>query len=159
MKDRARWKSGAFLCRSRRGSGFTLIELMVTVVVIAILAAVALPAYSDYVVRGRLPQATSNLATMRVKLEQYFQDNRTYVGACKDGTVAPLPAKDDFEYTCPTLTATAYTVQAKGLDSSQAKGFTYTIDESNTRKTTALPNDSWGSAPANCWVVKKGGAC
>jgi len=140
----------------RAGAGFTLIELMVTVAIIAILAGVALPAYNNYVTRGRVPQATNNLSSMRVKLEQYYQDNRTYVGACADGTIAPLPDADDFAYTCPTLSATAYTVQAAGQGS--MSDFTYTIDQDNNKATTELPTD-WGSAPATCWIVKKGETC
>jgi type IV pilus assembly protein PilE len=138
--------------------GFTLIELMVTVAVIAILAAIAMPSYSDYVKRGKIPQATSNLASMRVKLEQYFQDTRTYVGSCAAGTVAPLPAADDFTYTCPAanLTATTFTVQAAGTG--VMAGFTYTIDQNNTKTTTAVPS-GWGTAPITCWVTKKGGGC
>lgn len=136
--------------------GFTLLELMVVVAIVGILAAVAFPAYTDYVKRGRIPQATNNLASMRVKLEQYFQDNRTYVGACAAGTVAPLPTADNFTYTCPTLTATAFTVQAQG--SGTMAGFTYTINESNAKATTAVPS-GWGTAPISCWVTKKGGVC
>ena len=69
----------------RNMSGFTLIELMIAVVVVAILTAIALPSYQEYVTRGKITEATSNLADMRVKLEQFFQDNRTYVGACAAG--------------------------------------------------------------------------
>ena len=143
-----------------RQVGFTLIEVMVTVAIVAILAAVAIPAYTDYIKTGRLPQATNNLSSMRAKLEQYFQDNRTYIGACAAGTIAALPVADDFTYTCPTLTATTYVVKAVG--SGTVAGFTYTIDESNNKKTTALPT-GWGTAsdaaPVTCWVRKKGGAC
>ena len=139
-----------------RVRGFTLIELMVTVAIIAILASIALPSYSAYVTRGRIPQATNNLATMRVQLEQYFQDNRTYVGACEAGTVAPLPTSADFDYTCPALTADTFTVVATGTGS--MSGFTYSIDEANSRTTTAVPS-GWGTAPVACWVVSKGGAC
>jgi len=141
-----------------RQSGFTLVEMMITVAIAAILAAVALPAYSDYVKRGRISQATNNLSAMRVKLEQYFQDNRTYVGACASGTVAALPAADDFTYSCPVLTATTFTVQATGVTSKSMNGFTYTIDQANAKATTAVPS-GWGTAPVSCWVVKKGGVC
>src|SRR5262252_747950 len=65
-----------------RFGGFTLIEVMITVAVIAILAAVALPSYLDYVTRGNLVEARSNLSDMRTRLEQYFLDNRAYPGAC-----------------------------------------------------------------------------
>jgi type IV pilus assembly protein PilE len=140
----------------KQQKGVTLIELMVTLAVIAILAKMAMPAYSDYVKRSKIPQATNNLATMRVKLEQYFQDNRTYVGACANGTIAPLPVADTFTYTCPTLTANTYIVQAAGNGS--MSGFTYTIDESNNKRTVAVPT-GWGTAPVGCWVRNKGGAC
>lgn len=140
----------------KQASGFTLIELMVTVAIIAILASIALPSYSNYVIRGRIPQATNNLSTMRVQLEQHFQDNRTYVGACEAGTVAPLPASDDFDYTCPTLTEDTFTVVATGTGSMD--GFVYTINESNARTTTAV-KEGWGTAPVACWVTGSGGAC
>lgn len=54
-----------------RQAGVTLIELMVALAIVAILASVAIPAYTDHVKTGRLPQATNNLAAMRAKLEQY----------------------------------------------------------------------------------------
>lgn len=143
-----------------KAHGFTLIELMVTVTIVAILAAVALPAYNDYVTRGRLTEATSTLADMRVKLEQYYQDNRTYVGACASGTVAPLPTGDYFVFSCPSanLTASTFTVQATGKTGSSTAGFTYTIDQSNTKQTTALPS-GWGTTPVSCWVIRRGGSC
>ncbi|MGH8742788.1 MAG: type IV pilin protein, partial [Burkholderiales bacterium] len=59
-------------------NGFTLIELMTVVAVLAILAVIAVPAYNDYVTRGKIPEATSNLADLRVKMEQWYQDNRNY---------------------------------------------------------------------------------
>ena len=62
----------------RPARGFTLIELMITVAIAAILAAVAIPMYRDYVVRSRIIDATSRLSDFRVRMEQYFMDNRTY---------------------------------------------------------------------------------
>lgn len=141
-----------------RTYGFTLIELMVTVAVVAILAAVAMPSYNDYVIRGKIPQATSNLSTLRAQMEQYYLDNQTYIGACTSGTTAPLPTSDDFQYSCPTLTASTYTARAQGVSGGPMSGFTYTIDQSNARTTTALPS-GWGTAPVSCWVTKRGGVC
>lgn len=138
--------------------GFTLIELMVVVAIVGILASIAIPAYTSYVLRGKLTEATSELSTMRVKLEQYFQDNRSYVGACAAGTVAPLPAGKYFTYTCPTLTDSAFTVTATGVAARGTDGFVYTVDQDNTKQTTDAPAD-WGVMPVNCWVTKKGEAC
>lgn len=146
----------------RRMSGFTLIELIVTIAIIAILARVSYPAYVDYVTRGKLSEATSNLADMRVKLEQYFQDNRTYVGACVAGTTAPLPTGTRyFTFTCPTLTATAFTATATGISTAGMGGFAYSVTQANVQSTTiTAPASTAGwTGNAACWVIRKGGSC
>ena len=130
----------------QRQTGFTLIELMIAVVVIGILARIAMPAYSDYVIRGKLVEGTSALSDGRVKIEQYFQDNRTYLG----GT-CPF-ATANFTYVCSNLTAASYTITATGKGGLSA--FSYTINQANT-KTSATP---WGNS-ASCWVMKKGDTC
>jgi type IV pilus assembly protein PilE len=130
---------------------------MVTVAVVGILAAVAVPSYTDYVTRGKIPEAMNGLGALRVQLEQYYQDNRTYVGACAAGTVAPLPTGANFTFSCPTLNATAFVAQATGTGS--MANFVYTINESNVRQTTRVPNAGWGNTPAACWIVRKGGGC
>ena len=69
-------------------------------------------------------------------MEQFFQDNRTYVNACTAGTVAPKPADTtNFTYDCPTRTATAYTITATGQGG--LAGYLYSIDQSNVRSTVA----------------------
>ncbi|HMG58235.1 MAG TPA: type IV pilin protein, partial [Burkholderiales bacterium] len=92
----------------QRPTGFTLIELMVTVAIIAVLAAIAVPNYTDYVKRGKLQEATSNLLAMRTKMEQYFQDNRSYttpgapvLAPCTAGSSVPIPPLKYFTITCP----------------------------------------------------------
>jgi type IV pilus assembly protein PilE len=138
--------------------GFTLVELMIVVAIIGILASVAMPAYNGYVLRSKLTEAMTELAAMRVKLEQYYQDNRTYAGACAAGTVAPLPSGTRyFTYTCPTLTASAFTATATGIDAQGTGDFVYTIDQNNAKATTGVPS-GWTTS-GTCWVTKKGGAC
>jgi len=141
-----------------RPRGFTLIELMIVVGIIAILASIAIPSYSDYVRRSRITEAVSALSGMRVRMEQYFQDNRTYVGACVAGTVAALPtfdASSNFAFDCPTRSASSYVVRAQGQNS--MTGFAFTLNEQNARATTAVPA-GW-ILTANCWVLKKDGSC
>lgn len=146
----------------RKSAGFTLIELMITVAVIGILAAVAIPAYSDYVTRGKIPEATSALASMRIRLEQYYQDNRNY-GSDDANCGVPNPAAANFAYTCnwgAGGTSQSYTITATGQAGRGMSDFIYTIDQAGNRSTTKLP-PAWGTAPPAiaCWVVKKGGGC
>jgi type IV pilus assembly protein PilE len=148
-----------------REAGFTIIEVMIVVVIIAVLGAVALPAYNDYILRSRLAEAYANLGDMATKLEQYYQDNRTYNGVpppCTGGgTVANLPTAANSRYftiSCPTLTNTGFTVQAAGSAANVA-GFTFTIDQTGLKQTTAVPAGSGYSASTGangCWVRRKG---
>ena len=131
-------------------SGFTLIELMVAVAIVAILSAIALPAYSDYVTRGRLPEAYANLSSLRVHAEQFYQDNRTYAGF-----TCAIPDAKYFSYSCPGPGALTYTITATGVG--PQTGFAFTIDQDNNRVTTAVPA-GW-TTNATCWVTKRGGVC
>ena len=130
--------------------GFTLIELMITVAIIGILAAVAMPSYQAYVIRGNIPEATSGLSDLRLRIEQFFADNRTYVGF---GCPTPAQSKN-FVFTCPTLTANTYSISAAGKSTSNVSGFTYTIDQNGTRAS----DTPWGDSNT-CWVSKQGGGC
>lgn len=142
----------------KKTAGFTLIELMIAVGIISILSAIAIPSYTGYVQRGKIAEATSQLATMAVKLEQYFQDNRTYAGACAAGTTATLPTNTQyFTFSCPVLTAATFTVQAVGDASAGMGGFTYTVGPNNAKATTSVPA-GW-TANATCWVTRQGGTC
>lgn len=137
--------------------GFTLIELLIVVVVVAILAAIAIPSYQDYIQRGRITEAVSALSEARVKMEQFFQDNRTYVGSCVAGTVAPpLTNTANWTFACSGQSATAYLITATGT--SGMAGFVYTVNQDNTRATTSLPA-GWTGSGSSCWVIRKDGSC
>ena len=135
--------------------GFTLIEIMIAVAIVAILASVGLPAYQDYVMRSRLIDATNSLSTMRARMEQHFQDNRTYLTS--GAIAAPCLTTETagtFNVSCTAanLTATTYTITAQGTGSTSS--FTYTIDQNGTQRTTA---SYWGVTSNNCWVTKRTG--
>lgn len=59
-------------------SGFTLIELMITVAILAIVAAVAIPAYTQYVDRGKRAEARTALLDIAARQERYYSNNRQY---------------------------------------------------------------------------------
>jgi len=150
----------------RSATGFTLIEVMITVAIIAILAAVAVPSYTDYIKRSKIQEATTTLLAMRTKMEQYFQDQRTYSGACdpaNPNTVAPVPTGlKYFTVACSNVGLSTYTVTATGntTGDTSMNGFIFSIDQANVRITVGVPLGSGWTVPAtNCWITRKGGIC
>lgn len=133
--------------------GFTLIEIMISVAIVGILLAVAVPAYSDYVTRGRLSEAFTALGGAQPAAEQYWANNRTYVNF--DGSASFPGATPNFTYAISNATVSTYTLTATGKG--KMDGFVYTVNESGGRATTGSPT-GWGTS-TTCWVDRKGGAC
>ena len=63
---------------SLKTSGFTLIEILITVAILAIVAAVAIPSYSSYVDRGKRAEARTALLDIAARQERYYSNNRQY---------------------------------------------------------------------------------
>ncbi len=122
--------------------GFTLIEIMIAVVVIAIMAAIAFPSYSEQVRKSRRADAKSTLLDIANKEQRYMLDNRSY-GSLNDlglgGTTVPseegyyiisiTPASPTTSF---TLTATATGSQVDDTDCS-----TFTVDQKGTKSGTS----------------------
>ena len=140
----------------RAQSGFTLIEIMIVVALVAVLASVAAPVYREYTIRGQIPEGTARLATRQVQLEQFFQDNRTYIDApaCDPNVIDSRL----FDFSCnDTATAAGYTLTATGKGS--MAGFRFSIDQANRRSTVEVPAGWTLPDPNRCWVSRKNGEC
>ena len=156
--------------QGKNQQGFTLMELMIVVAIIAIISAVAIPAYQDYTIRSKIPMATSILSNMQVQMEQFYQDNRTYAGGpCSD-------SNQYFTFSCPTggstgngtaypspnPNGTSYTILATGTGN--MAGFNYTVSMGSTGikkeswiSSTRYPG--WNANQSSCWITNKGGKC
>jgi type IV pilus assembly protein PilE len=141
-----------------RARGFTLIELMITLVVVAILAAIAVPSYTQYVRRGKITEATSGLSELRLRAEKFFADNRTYQNADESdvGFTKTITNARYFGFNCAAPSKTTFTCTATGTG--DMAGFSYTINQSNTRGSTFTGLTGWNNS-TTCWVTKKGESC
>lgn len=158
--------------RAARGDarGFTLIEVMITVAIVAILASVAYPSYTDYVRRGQLQEAFTNLSNYRIRMEQYYQDNRRYTtgaaaNTCAGAAANPLTAAElggpirHFTYSCvPGNSGQTYVLTATGVAGSNTAGYAYTINEAGARQTTQFGGAAQNPA-RDCWASRSAGSC
>ena len=133
---------------------------MITVAVVAILAAVALPSYRNYVIRGHLATLTNDLQATRAQMEQFYQDNRTYkttstatppCTATATNHTSPTP----YSVVCSNIDVATFTATATG--SGVIAGFSYTIDQSDSKTSTL--STAWGGTTAACWIMRQGDTC
>jgi len=141
-----------------RGNGFTLLETMIVVAIVATLATIALPSYAGYVKRSHILEAVARLSDARARMEEYYLDQRTYLADSGGCGVAPAAsqAADSFSLTCEA-TGTTYVYTATGRSGKGMNGFAYAIDHAGARSTVSLPS-GW-SVSADCWTIRADGLC
>jgi type IV pilus assembly protein PilE len=131
--------------------GFTLIELMVAVAVVAILSAVALPSYSAYILRSKIPVGLDALASYQARMEQSYQDTGSYGNPACSATISSVP---NFTLTCNISNAgQGFTATITGTG--PLLGTAYSVDQDGKRNTLAHPK---GTPSVACWTIR-GASC
>ena len=145
--------------------GFSLIELMVTLVVIAILSSVVIPLYTDSVAKGRQSDAEGALLVFANAMERHSFTNSSYQGAAGSQITpldtgspwifpseAPLDSSDKiYDLTIQSATATTYTLRATPkADGPQASNGKLELDSTGARRWDRDNNGTF-DADENCW--------
>lgn len=146
-------------------TGFTLIELMIVIVILGIIAAIALPSYSNFIRKSARTQATTLLSTIAQRQEVYFIANRTYgalnvtpaplnysavtISVDKEGGLGAAGA-GLYDVTMTVASATAFTISATAknaqLDDTDCRVFTLTNIGAQSATNAAAVDTS-----AKCW--------
>ena len=135
------------MCTSRKQSGFTLVELMITVVIIGILAAIAYPNYEDYTRRANRADAQAIMLENAQFMERYFTTNGTYVGADLPKQQSPESGTAKYSITLsPAATATGFTVQA-----APAGGYADSLCGTLTIDQTGAKTEDGDGELSDCW--------
>ncbi|MGA9574756.1 MAG: type IV pilin protein [Lysobacterales bacterium] len=128
--------------RKVKTRGFTLIELMIVVGIVAILVALALPSYTAYVRKANRGEAQQLLLNWANNQEIWRANDSDY------GTTAevPVPTHDKYTFTLPTRTATTYTLTATASTTDQLKDKEHGVSCSPLTLTQAN-----AKTPPDCW--------
>lgn len=125
--------------------GFSLIELLVVIAIIGILASIAWPNYTDYLLKSRRAAAQSDMLKIQLGLEKWRANNSTYTSTLSD--VGFTDSNDHYNYaitgatTGSSPTGSVYVIRAtaQGSQTSDTGCVNLTLNQSNTR------------GPSGCW--------
>ncbi len=131
--------------------GFTLIELMIAVAIVAILASIALPNYREYVARARRAEAQTQLMSGSQFVERYFTANGTYVAVALPTPLAQSPESGIAQYTITlsNVAQMAYTLTASPVAAQSMNGDkcgSFIVDQTGAKTLSGAT-----ATVATCW--------
>jgi type IV pilus assembly protein PilE len=128
-------------CNTER-KGFSLVELMIVIAIVAILVALALPSYSSYIRKANRAEAQQLLLNWSNNQELWRANHTTYA---IDGAISP-PTHDKYKFAASNTTSTTFTLTATPSTPDQLK------DKQFGDPCTSLTlTQSNAKSPAKCW--------
>jgi len=128
--------------------GFSMIELMIVVVIISILAAIAIPSYRQYVMKGHRSEATRALQDIASRQESYYFSNNEYTDNLANLGASSSIAGAYFTVAIPSASSSDYeiTATARGTQTQDGGCATFTLHRSGAKESTgtATTDTCWG---------------
>lgn len=145
----------------QKQKGFTLIEVMIVVSIVAILAAIAVPSYQNSVTKGRRTDAMAALQGLAQAMERHYMTTGAYTGAATGpadtgaptifSTKSPVDGSQTFyNLTISTGTATAYTLTADPTNGQEGDG-NITLTQTGARAWDKDDDGAYSATTENCW--------
>lgn len=131
---------------AQRSRGFTLIEMMIVVVILAILAAIALPSYQKYVLRSHRAEGQALLSEAAARQERYFAQNNSYASSAAALNMTSYVASlQYYGLAISNVSASTYTLTATatGSQARDSECLTLTLDQAGTRGATGTASSCW----------------
>ena len=119
-------------------SGFTLIELMITIAIIAVIAGIAIPSYNGYITTAKMAEADNNLAAIRLAQEEFFLENNNYfqgktvdstLSAASGGLWSASKGSDGYNFDYVVTLSSGWTATATGKTTTKVDGKTREISK------------------------------
>ena len=139
---------------NKANTGFTLIELMVTVAIVAILAAVAFPSYQDYILRSRRAEGKAILLSTQQLVERGYTDLNSYASAVAStvGASGVLSEHGYYQVTSASATLSTYTLQSTPLGKqTNDKCKTLTITQAGAKDIAPTASVNPTLTKSDCW--------
>ena len=143
-----------------RNKGFSLIELMIVLVIIAILVTIAYPSYREHISRGRRSDGQSALLDLASRLERYYSQQNSYIGAtvgtggANDIRSSNTSPEGWYTLSITTQTASAFTIRAtprNAQSTDDRRCQTLTLTNLGVKGITAGPSGSPTGTVTQCW--------
>jgi type IV pilus assembly protein PilE len=144
--------------------GFSLIELLITIVILSILAAIAIPGYQSYVLKSHRTEAKTTLLDLASMEERFFSTSSTYSTLPSDlgyGAALAFPFNSFSNYYLINVTTTAAVAPSGASPAGTPATYTFTataiglqLNDANCQSFTLLSNGTKTAAPDpnnNCW--------
>lgn len=140
----------------KANKGFTLVEILITVAIVAILASIAMPAYNSYIAKSEIRSVQADLLALSLSFENQYQRTLAYpvLDAGDRADLAKIKAKfkgwspattDNFSFKLETNEADAYTLTAEGNTGSRQAGCKVSLTHTNVRTTNGCKYVSGGN--------------